>query len=180
MSDSLPNFSIGDFAESMLNSDSISPLHEAQAPTMPSIPGSNSQLDITNIEVPDDLMHEILGGESTTSYLNSVLEGATPQPSIPRAENIPVKEKVVNQTERLSALLEQLAAVLSETKELISEMAVGTAVSIGTSTAGTGGTYGGNPNPSKKKTSKKKRRLEHKSIEETVASVLKEMQDGRS
>ena len=59
-------------------------------------------------------------------------------------------------------------------------MAVGTAVGIGTSTVGTGGTYGGNPNPSKKKTSKKKRRLEHKSIEETVASVLKEMQYGRS
>ena len=165
MSDSLPNLSIGDFAESLLNSNAIPPLHEAQAPIMPSVPGSANQLDITNVEVPDDFMHEVLGGESTTSYLNSVLEGASPQPSIPRSEELPVREKVVDQTERLAALLEQLTAVLSETKQLISEM----------TTVGSIGTGYSNPHPFKKKKKKKK-----KSIKETVEAVLEEMRNGRS
>ena len=165
MSDSLPNISIGEFAESLLNSDAIPPLHEAQAPSMPNVPGSNNQLDITNVEVPDDFMHEVLGGESTTSYLNSVLEGASPQPSIPRSEELPVREKVVDQTERLAALLEQLTAVLSETKQLISEM----------TTVGSIGTGYSNPHPFKKKKKKKK-----KSIKETVEAVLEEMRNGRS
>ena len=163
MSDSLPKISIGEFAESLLNSDAIPPLHESKAPSMPQSPGSNYQVDITNVDVPDDFMHEVLGGESTTSYLNSVLEGASPQPSIPRSEELPVREKVVDQTERLAALLEQLTAVLSETKQLISEM----------TTVGSIGTGYSNPHPSKKKKKKKKR-----SIEETVASVLRGMQDG--
>ena len=164
MSDSLPNLSIGDFAESLLNSNAIPPLHEAQAPIMPSVPGSANQLDITNVEVPDDFMHEVLGGESTTSYLNSVLEGASPQPSIPRSEELPVREKVVDQTERLAALLEQLTAVLSETKQLISEM----------TTVGSIGTGYSNPNPPIRKKKRKK-----KSIKETVEFVLKEMRNGR-
>jgi len=109
-------------------------------------------------------MHEVLGGESTTSYLNSVLEGASPQPSIPRSEELPVREKVVDQTERLAALLEQLTAVLSETKQLISEM----------TTVGSIGTGYSNPHPFKKKKKKKK------SIKETVEAVLEEMRNGRS
>ena len=167
MSDSLPNISIGEFAESLLNSDAIPPLHESQAPSMPNVPGSNNQLDITNVEVSDDFMHEVLGGESTTSYLNSVLEGATPQQSIPKARELPAPDKVVSQTDRLSELLEQLAAVLSETKQLISEMAVGP----GTTTVGTVGT--GYSTPSKV-TKKKKRK---RSIEETVEAVLRGIQD---
>jgi len=165
MSDSLPNISIGEFAESLLNSDAIPPLHEAQAPSMPNVPGSNNQLDITNVEVPDDFMEGLLGGKETNSYLNSVLEGASPQPSIPRSEELPVREKVVDQTERLAALLEQLTAVLSETKQLISEM----------TTVGSIGTGYSNPHPFKKKKKKKK-----KSIKETVEAVLEEMRNGRS
>jgi len=165
MSDSLPNISIGEFAESLLNSNAIPPLHEAQAPSMPNVPGSNNQLDITNVEVPDDFMEGLLGGKETNSYLNSVLEGASPQPSIPRSEELPVREKVVDQTERLAALLEQLTAVLSETKQLISEM----------TTVGSIGTGYSNPHPFKKKKKKKK-----KSIKETVEAVLEEMRNGRS
>jgi len=166
MSDSLPNLSIGDFAESLLNSNAIPPLHEAQAPIMPSVPGSANQLDITNVEVPDDFMHEVLGGESTTSYLNSVLEGASPQPSIPRSEELPVREKVVDQTERLAALLEQLTAVLSETKQLISEMTL-------ENTSGMGGVNIAGPALAPK------RRKRKKSIAETVEAVLGEMRNGR-
>ena len=166
MSDSLPNLSIGDFAESLLNSNAIPPLHEAQAPTMPNVPGSANQLDITNVDVPDDFMHEVLGGESTTSYLNSVLEGASPQPSIPRSEELPVREKVVDQTERLAALLEQLTAVLSETKQLISEMTL-------ENTSGMGGVNIAGPALAPK------RRKRKKSIAETVEAVLGEMRNGR-
>ena len=168
MSESLPNISIGEFAESLLNSDAIPPLHESQAPSMPNVPGGNNQLDITNVDIPDDFMHEILGGESTTSYLNSVLEGATPQQSIPKSRELPAPDKVVSQTDRLSELLEQLTAVLSETKQLISEMAVGP----GTTTAGTIGT--GYSAPPKKKRMKKKR-----SIEETVEAVLRGIENER-
>ena len=171
MSDSLPNLSIGDFAESLLNSNAIPPLHEAQDPSMPTVPGSNNQLDITNIDVPDDFMHEVLGGESTTSYLNSVLEGASPQPSIPRSEELPVREKVVDQTERLAALLEQLTAVLSETKQLISEM---------NTVGGVGGVNMAGPALAPKRRKPKRNRNRRQSVAETVASVLKEIQDGRS
>ena len=166
MSESLPNISIGDFAESLLNSNAIPPLHESQAPPTPNVPGSNNQLDITNVEVPDDLVHEILGGESTTTYLNSVLEGATPQQSIPKSRELPAPDKVVSQTDRLSELLEQLTAVLSETKQLISEMAVGP----GTTTVGTIGTGYSAP-------SKKKKRRQKRSIEETVEAVLRGIHD---
>jgi len=164
MSDSLPNISIGEFAESLLNSNAIPPLHEAQAPSVASVPGSANQLDITNVEVPDDFVNSVLGGKETNTYLNSILEGAGPRPSTSRPKELPIKEKVVNQTDRLSALLEQLCAILSETKQLISEMAIGP----GTTTAGMIGT--GYSGPSKKKKKKKK------SIKETVESVLREMQ----
>jgi hypothetical protein len=135
----------------------------------PNIPGSNNQLDITNVEVPNDFMSEVLGGENTQDYLDSIIEGSGPQQSLPKKEvqEVPIQESVATQTERLSALLEQLAAVLSETKQLISEMAVG----AGTTTVGTIGT--GYSAPSKKK--KKKKR----SIEETVEAVLKGMRDER-
>jgi len=166
MSDSLPNISIGEFAESLLNSDAIPPLHEAQAPSMPNVPGSNNQLDITNVEVPDDFMHEVFGGKETNSYLNSVLEGTSPQASIPRQEKLPVREKVVDQTERLAALLEQLTAVLSETKQLISEMTL-------ENTSGMGGVNIAGPALAPK------RRKRKKSIAETVEAVLGEMRNGR-
>jgi hypothetical protein len=166
MSNSLPDISIGEFAESLLNSDAIPPLHEAQAPSMASVPGSAHQLDITNVKVSDDFMAEVFSGKETNSYLDSILEGASPQASIPRQKKIPIQENVATQTERLSALLEQLAVVLSETKQLISEMAVG----AGTTTVGTIGTgYSGPP---------KKKRKKKKSIKETVEHVLEEMRNG--
>ena len=164
MSDSLPNISIGEFAESLLNSDAIPPLHEAQAPSIPNVPGSNNQLDITHVEVPDDFMNEVLGGDTTKDYLNSIIEGSGPQQSIPRPKELPIKENVATQTERLSALLEQLAAILSETKQLISEMSNG---------SGSMGTGYSNPHPPK-------RRKKKKSIAETVEAVLGEMRNGRS
>jgi|6_EtaG_2_1085325.scaffolds.fasta_scaffold20511_3 hypothetical protein len=169
MSNHLPNISIGDFAESLLNSDAIPPLHESQAPSMPNVPGSNNQLDISNVDVPDDFINEVLGGKNTNSYLDSLLEGPNIQQSLPRQTEVPAKEKAVNQTERLSELIEQLTAVLSETKQLLSEMAIGS----GTTTVGTIGT--GYSIPSRKKKKRKK-----KSIEETVASVLKGIQNERS
>ena len=163
MSNPLPNISIGDFAESLLNSDAIPPLHESQAPSMPNVPGSNNQLDISNVDVPDDFINEVLGGKNTNSYLDSLLEGPNIQQSLPRQTEVPAKEKAVNQTERLSELIEQLTAVLSETKQLLSEMAIGS----GTTTVGTIGT-------------RKKKKRKKRSIEETVASVLKGIQNERS
>lgn len=163
MSNPLPNISIGDFAESLLNSDAIPPLHESQAPSMPNVPGSNNQLDISNVDVPDDFINEVLGGKNTNSYLDSLLEGPNIQQSLPRQTEVPAKEKAVNQTERLSELIEQLTAVLSETKQLLSEMAIGS----GTTTVGTIGT-------------RKKKKRKKRSIEDTVASVLKGIQNERS
>ena len=166
MSDSLPNISIGDFAESLLNSDSVAPLHESQALPTPNVPGSNNQIDISNVEVPDDFMTELFGGKETKAYLDSILEGAGPQQSLPRPKGVPVKEKGVSQTERLSELLEQLTAVLSETKQLLSEMSVGAAVSTGATTVGQGM---GSPG-------RKRRNTKRRSVAETVAAVLEEMQ----
>jgi hypothetical protein len=166
MSDSLPNISIGEFAESLLNSDAIPPLHEAQAPSMPNLPGATNQLDITNVKVPDDFMNEVLGGDTTQDYLNSIIEGSGPQQSIPRPKELPIKENVTTQTERLSALLEQLTVVLSETKQLLSEMSVGT----GTGSIGVG--------PGKKR--KRTRKHESRSIADTVEAVLEEIRNGRN
>ncbi len=114
MSNSLPNLSIGEFAENLLNNDAISPLHESKAPSTPNIPGSNNQLDITNVEVPDDFMNEVLGGENTQDYLDSIIEGSGPQQSLPKkevGEDFLFKRELVTQTEKLSALLEQLTAI---------------------------------------------------------------------
>ena len=174
MSNPLPNISIGDFAESLLNSDAIPPLHESQAPSMPNVPGSNNQLDISNVDVPDDFINEVLGGKNTNSYLDSLLEGPNIQQSLPRQTEVPAKEKAVNQTERLSELIEQLTAVLSETKQLLSEMAIGSGTTTGTE--GTGCSI-----PSRKKErSVPGNRRKKRSIEETVASVLKGIQNERS
>ena len=166
MSDSLPNISIGEFAESLLNSNAIPPLHKSQAPSIPNVPGSNNQLDITNVEVPNDFMNEVLGGDNTQDYLDSIIEGSEPQQSIPRPEELPIQENVATQTERLSALLEQLTVVLSETKQLLSEMSVGT----GTGSIGVG--------PGKKR--KRTRKHESRSIADTVESVLEEIRNGRN
>jgi len=175
MSDSLPNISIGEFAESLLNSNAIPPLHESQAPSMPNVPGSNNQLDISNVKIPDDYMDLFLGGKNTNSYLNTILEG---EENIEKIEEVPHKEKPVNQTERLSELLEQLYSVLSETKQLLSEMSVGAAVSTGATTVGQGMGSPGYSHPPKRKV-KPKRNRRRLSVKETVASVLEELQ-GRS
>jgi hypothetical protein len=165
VADSLPDISIGDFAESLLNSHAIPPLHESQAPSIPNVPGSENQLDISNVEVPDDFMDLFLGGKNTNSYLSTILEG---EGNIEKVEEVPHKEKPVNQTERLSELLEQLTAVLSETKQLLSEMSVGT----GTGSLGVGTGYS---HPPKRKV-KPKRNTRRRSVAETVASVLEELQ----
>jgi len=167
MSDSLPNISIGDFAESLLNSDSIAPLHESQAPSMPNVPGSNNQIDISNVEVPDDYMNLFLGGKETNSYLNNIIEEGG---GVEKVEEAPT-----NQVDRFSELLEQLYSVLSEAKQLLSEMAVG----IGTSTAGTvalSAGYSTQRSPAKKKKTKRKRLT----IEQTVESVLRGLKNERS
>lgn len=166
MSDSLPNISIGEFAESLLNSNAIPPLHESQAPSMPNVPGSKNQLDISNVEVPDDFMNGVFGGKETNSYLDSILEDRRPG----RIEEVSNNEEPINQTEKLSELLENLYSVLSETKQLLSEMAVG----MGTTTVGTIGT--GYSDPSDRKVSKKKKKKRRRrTVEETVASVLDEI-----
>jgi len=164
MSDPLPNFSIGDFAESLLNNNSIPPLHESQAPPMPNVPGSNNQIDISNVEVPDDYMNIFLGGKETNSYINTILE----EGGVEKIEEVPYKEKTVNQTEKLSELLEQLTAILSETKQLISEMAV----TPSTTTVGQGMV---SPGATKAKL-KPRRNKRRRSVAETVASVLEELQ----
>ena len=167
MSDSLPNISIGDFAESLLNSDSIAPLHESQAPSMPNVPGSSNQIDISNVEVPDDYMNLFLGGKETNSYLHDIIE----EGGVGKVEE--VEEAPTNQVDRFSELLEQLYSVLAEAKQLLSEMAVGP----GTTSVGTiGPGYSTQRSPAKKKKTKRKRLT----IEQTVESVLRGLKNERS
>ena len=71
---------------------------------------------------------------------------------------------------KLSELLEQLTMILTKTKQLISEMAVGTGV-------GAIGTRFSVPSEVPKKKPRNRRR---KSIEETVESVLRGLQNERS
>ena len=170
MSDSLPNISIGDFAESLLNSDSVAPLHESQAPSMPNVPGSNNQIDISNVEVPDDYMSIFLGGKETKSYINNILEEEGG--GVEKVEAVPT-----NQADRFSELLEQLYSVLSEAKQLLSEMAVGQGTNtVGTVALGPGYSTQRSPAKKKKKNTKKKRLT----IEQTVESVLRGLKNERS
>ena len=157
----------------MLNSDAIAPLHEAQAPPMPNVPGSDNQIDISNVEVPDDYMNLFLGGKETNSYLNNILEEGDVE-KVEIVEDTYTK-KPINQTERFSELLEQLYSVLSEAKQLLNEMAVGQ----GTTTVGQGMVsqgYSTQRSPTKKKKAKKKRLT----IEQTVESVLRGLKNERS
>ena len=165
MSGNLPNVSVGDFAESLLNegrTQSVPPQGSQSFDTSPSFDSmpspSPGQLDISNVQVPNDFVTSLVEGkESEVEQEEEKVEA-------------PLEEDSGN---RLEVLLTRLCSLLEETKGLISEMGL-------TAGATTVGHIGVNQaGPARKKVRKKVRRKKKKgSVQETIEAVLRGMDNG--
>lgn len=162
MSSNLPNISIGDFAESMLNEGQTqsAPPQGSQSfdasPSFDSMPSpSPGQLDISNVQVPSDFVTSLVEGkESEVEQEEERIEA-------------PLEE---NSGDRLEVLLTRLCSLLEETKGLISEMGL-------TAGATTVGHIGVNQaGPARKKVRRKKKKKG--SVKETIEAVLRDMDNG--
>lgn len=159
MSGKLPNVSIGDFAESLLNGGQTQglPIQESQSfstsPTFGALPlPAPGQIDISNVQVPEN-------------FVASIVEGKEPEIK----QRVPLVE---NSGDRLEVLLSRLCSLLEETKSLISEMTMGStgSGSIGTTAA---------PTYHKKKVKRRKKPIKRvRTVESTIESVLKDLENG--
>jgi len=163
MSSNLPNVSVGDFAESLLNEGQTqsAPPQGSQSfgasPSFDSMPTpSPGQIDISNVQVPNDFVTSIMEGTESEVAREVVREEA------------PLEEDSGN---RLEALLVRLCSLLEETKGLISEMGL-------TAGATTVGHIGVNQaGPAMKKVRKRKKR-KRGSVQETIEAVLRDIENG--
>ena len=173
MSGKLPNVSIGDFAESILNegqTQSVPPQGSQSFDTSPSFDSmptpSPGQLDISNVQVPDDFVTSLVEGkESEVEQEEERIEA-------------PLEE---NSGDRLEVLLTRLCSLLEETKGLISEMGMtaGAGLSSGATTVGHLGVNQACPVQKKKrKKVRRKVRRKKKPVAETIEAVLRDLDNG--
>ena len=163
MSSNLPNISIGDFAESILNegqTQSVPPHGSQSLDTSPSFdsmpPPSPGQLDISNVQVPSDFVTSLVEGKESEVEQEEVRIEA------------PLEE---DSGDRLEVLLTRLCSLLEETKGLISEMGL----TAGATTVGHIGVNQAGPTRKKVRRKKKKRKG---SVKETIEAVLRGMDNG--
>ena len=165
MSSNLPNVSIGDFAESILNEGQTqsAPPQGSQSfdnsPSFDSMPTpSPGQLDISNVQVPDDFVTSLVEGKESEVEQEQVRAAA------------PLGE---DSGDRLEILLSRLCSLLEETKGLISEMGL----TAGATTVGHIGVNQAGP-ARKKVRRKKKKKKKRGSVKETIEAVLRDLDNG--
>ena len=173
MSSNLPNVSIGDFAESILNEGQTqsAPPQGSQSfdnsPSFDSMPTpSPGQLDISNVQVPDDFVTSLVEGKESEVEQEQVRAAA------------PLGE---DSGDRLEILLSRLCSLLEETKGLISEMGMtaGAGLSSGATKVGHLGVNQACPVQRKaRKKVRKKVRRERKPVAETIEAVLRDLDNG--
>ena len=173
MSSNLPNVSIGDFAESILNegqTQSVPPQGSQSFDTSPSFDSmptpSPGQLDISNVQVPDDFVTSLVEGkESEVEQEEERIEA-------------PLEE---NSGDRLEVLLTRLCSLLEETKGLISEMGMTAGAGLSSGATVTGVLTANQGGPARKKVQKKVRkkvRRKRRPVAETIEAVLRDLDNG--
>ena len=162
MSGGLPNLSIGDFAESLISggqTQSAPPQGSQSFSTSPTFgampPPPRGQIDISNVQVPDD-------------FVTSIVEGKEPEIAEEPVQRVYSEE---SSSGRLEDLLVKLCSLLEETKGLISEMGL----TAGATTVGHIGVNQAGPARKKVRRKKKKRKG---SVKETIEAVLRGMDNG--
>ena len=166
MSGGLPNLSIGDFAESLISggqTQSAPPQGSQSFSTSPTFgampPPPRGQIDISNVQVPDD-------------FVTSIVEGKEPEIAEEPVQRVYSEE---SSSGRLEDLLVKLCSLLEETKGLISEMGV-TAGGAGNTVGSVGGVNFAGPAPVKKVRRRKKKKKS--SVKETIEAVLRDIENG--
>ena len=163
MGNKLPNISMGDLAESIMNGGHTQgvPAQSSQSfnpsPFLGAMPPpSPGQIDISNVQVSED-------------FVTSIVEGKDSEIANDPIQEAPLKE--VSKGKLLEDLLVRLCSLLEETKGLISEMGIG-AGGVGNTAGSVGGVNLGG--------GKKKRRVRRRkrTVEQTIDSVLKGIGNG--